>query len=499
MIYVKAEPNGWTQLGRLGENEYRTVCFDEALDVFEQVPNATVTVLHQRPGDPAAYPVAPEFVTAEDEIVYWQIQNGDLARAGTGRCELVFTSGGVVAKSLIYNTRILPALDGSGDPPAPWVSWVQEVVTATGHYPMIRNGNWWVWNLSQGAFVDTGVQAQGPQGDPGEDYVITQENIEEIGGMVIRSETVSDMLDDMEGAIYGTHHGEPIVDPTDPHYENSAEYFKTLAALFAQAAETAAGHYPYIGSNGNWFVWDTQTSAFVDTLIPAQGPQGETGQTGPAGVVQDVQINGVSVLDDGVGNIPYAEWNKPGVIFTGTNPNNSDAGLYGLELLTGIYKGIIALACPTSAQVKDGTAQRRPITIVNQHIATFYGLAKAAGDTTQRASSNAVGTYTDEAINAILTMLGVYNRILSPTGNTHTLLPCPFSYSFGEKSELTVTVTATSQYHFMFSCPSASATVLTINGITGTMGDTVEAGKTYMVSVWNGIALIKECEVTAVT
>lgn len=85
--------------------------------------------------------------------------------------------------------------------------------------------------------------------------------------------------------------------------------------------------------------------------------------------------------------------------------------------------------------------------------------------------------------------------ILSPTGNTHTLLPFPVTYSFGEKSTLTVTVTATTQYHFAFSCPTGSATVLDVLGITGMAGDTLEAGKTYEVDVWNGIALIKEMEV----
>ena len=67
------------------------------------------------------------------------------------------------------------------------------------------------------------------------------------------------------------------------------------------------------------------------------------------------------------------------------------------------------------------------------------------------------------------------------------------------KAELTLTVTATSQYHFMFSCPSGAATVLTLTGITGKTGDyTLAAGKTYEVDVWAGIALFTEIEVTAV-
>ena len=87
--------------------------------------------------------------------------------------------------------------------------------------------------------------------------------------------------------------------------------------------------------------------------------------------------------------------------------------------------------------------------------------------------------------------------ILSPAGSTLTLSPCPVTYAFGEKAELTLTVTATSQYHFSFTCPSGAATLLTINGITGTAGDTPAAGKTYEVDVWNGIALFMEVVVVS--
>jgi len=39
-------------------------------------------------------------------------------------------------------------------------------------------------------------------------------------------------------------------------------------------------------------------------------------------------------------------------------------------------------------------------------MSVFYGLAAAAGDSTQSASDNAVGTYTDNAKSAIRTMIG---------------------------------------------------------------------------------------------
>ena len=85
------------------------------------------------------------------------------------------------------------------------------------------------------------------------------------------------------------------------------------------------------------------------------------------------------------------------------------------------------------------------------------------------------------------------------SGTTFTLQPCPVTYAFGEKAELTVTVTATSQYHFSFSCPSGTATVLTITGETYRMGDTLEAGESYEVDVWAGITRISKLDGSAVT
>ena len=78
-------------------------------------------------------------------------------------------------------------------------------------------------------------------------------------------------------------------------------------------------------------------------------------------------------------------------------------------------------------------------------------------------------------------------------GTTFTLEPCPVTYDFGERAELTLTLTKTTQYHFMFTCPDDAATVLTMAGIK-VMGDTLAAGKTYEVDVWAGIARISEVD-----
>jgi len=202
--------------------------------------------------------------------------------------------------------------------------------------------------------------------------------------------------------------------------------------------------------------------------------------------VTDVKIDQSSIVDqDGVAVIPLASSSDLGVIKT----------LAGRGIRVDPSTGVIFIYRASDADIKSGSSIYAPLTPSNQENAVFYGLASAAGLST--ASSLTMGTYTNAAIDKILTMLGVYNRILSPAGNTHTLLPCPFSYAFGEKAELNITVTATSEYHFSFSCPAGTPTVMTMTGATATAGDVIlEAGGYYEVNVWNGVALYRKVEVT---
>lgn len=80
-------------------------------------------------------------------------------------------------------------------------------------------------------------------------------------------------------------------------------------------------------------------------------------------------------------------------------------GSYGI--LINPTNGTIAPSGATNADIKTGTGLYRAIMPNKQHQAVFYGLAKAAGDTTQSQSDNAVGTYTTEAKTAILNMFGL--------------------------------------------------------------------------------------------
>lgn len=122
--------------------------------------------------------------------------------------------------------------------------------------------------------------------------------------------------------------------------------------------------------------------------------------------VQDVQVNGTSIVTDGVANVPMADDTTAGVIIVDRQTQT------GLQFLNGKLQILPA----NNSDIKRSWGQYRVITSMQQHIATFYGLAKAAGDTTQSGSSNAVGAYTEEAKSAIQVMLGISDIIGSIEG-----------------------------------------------------------------------------------
>ena len=178
------------------------------------------------------------------------------------------------------------------------------------------------------------------------------------------------------------------------------------------------------GEKGDPFVYSDFTPEQLESLKGSKGDKGDKGDdgdTGESGVyigtipptdpdinvwiktdenpdstISDVQINGTSIVQDGVANIPKASTQSLGVI----KPNSS----YGTRI-NGY--GELYLSGATSESIKTGSNTFLPLMPKLQHESVFYGLAKSAGDTTQSQSSNPIGTYTEEAKTAIRTMLGL--------------------------------------------------------------------------------------------
>lgn len=114
-----------------------------------------------------------------------------------------------------------------------------------------------------------------------------------------------------------------------------------------------------------------------------------------AGKVDDVQVNGTSIVADGVANVPVADYNNFGV-----TKFNATSGVFNNNGVATIYPAV-------ATEIKSGNNLRKPIVPVRQHESVFYGLAKVAGYD-EKDSALSVGQYSDEAKVAIQKMLGIY-------------------------------------------------------------------------------------------
>lgn len=197
--------------------------------------------------------------------------------------------------------------------------------------------------------------------------------------------------------------------------------------------------------------------------------------------VSDVQVNGVSVVTDGVANVPVAT-------------EREVYGLIAVESVSGtglMFNNGKLQVCPASASdIKGSWGQYRVLTPPLQHQSAFYGLAKAAGDTTQSQSNNVVGTYTPEAKAAIKDMLGITEgmNIVTVSGTAPTINAASNTqYLCGEVLSLDFTPSATGICDVIFTSGSTQ-TVLTIPA-TVKMPEwfEVEANKIYEISITNGV------------
>lgn len=203
------------------------------------------------------------------------------------------------------------------------------------------------------------------------------------------------------------------------------------------------------------------------------------GETGAAGQVQDVQVNGTSVVTSGVANIPLGGANTFGVL-----------GYKSSRGLT-IEDNLLRIQYASTADMKSGSDSFKPVTPAYLAGASFYGFATAAGDTTQKNSSNAVGTYTEDAKSAISEML---NGSVSVSGSTPSITAkAGIRYVCGEVSTLALTLPASGIVDVVFESGS-TPTVLTITPPTGVTAvkwadgwdETCEANTTYELNILNG-------------
>lgn len=250
MNILTMNANGINVLGRLGENDYTQARFD--VDAWlSEYPAGQITLLNQRSGDADAYPVAG--VRVSGSTVLWTVSDTDLSREGVGRCELIMLVDGVVAKSAIYMTKVLPALDGSGEAPEPWESWQVEFA----------------------ALKDEAVVAA-------DDAVAASEAVQDMGVDAVTLEPGSDAT---------------VVKTVDPETGAVTLTFGVPAGESGGQAVSPRATVVKVGGTATITITDfegTTTASVSDGERGPAGPQGETGSAGSDGVSPTVQVSAIT-------------------------------------------------------------------------------------------------------------------------------------------------------------------------------------------------------------
>ena len=96
-----------------------------------------------------------------------------------------------------------------------------------------------------------------------------------------------------------------------------------------------------------------------------------------------MQVNGTSVVTDGVANVPIADYNRIGAVKV-----HSDDGLTVSQT-----SGRLATLKASDARCKTGNNNYTPIVPANQHRAVYFGLAKAAGADMANVTGETLGIY----------------------------------------------------------------------------------------------------------
>lgn len=101
-------------IGFVGENMHTQVRID-CQRIYKEYPHAAASLTVKPPkGEPY-----PAVVTRENDTVVWDITDSDLIYEGSGKIQLSFTVGEVVAKSFIGWIRINKSIVPTGDVPDP--------------------------------------------------------------------------------------------------------------------------------------------------------------------------------------------------------------------------------------------------------------------------------------------------------------------------------------------------------------------------------------------
>ena len=183
-------------------------------------------------------------------------------------------------------------------------------------------------------------------------------------------------------------------------------------------------------------------------LAKASGDTTQVESENAVGIYTNEAKASIRSMLGAVGTTDYATTQSGGIVRVNNN--------FGIVLAD---MGLLSIEASDTNTIKSGSNDFNPIVPYFQHASAFYGLAKAAGDTTQSASSNAVGNYTETAKSKIHEML---DAPVTVSGTTPTITgKAGIRYICGEVSTLSITPPASGIIDVIFTSGS-TPTVLTV-------------------------------------
>lgn len=111
-------------LGRQGETAVTTIEFDTT-PWQEEYGEGELVAVAKRSGDVNPYPL-----TLVDNT--WTVSNTDTYMAGRGKLQVSWIADGAVKKSVIHDTKVLPCIDATEEPPDPYETWIDQLLQLEG-------------------------------------------------------------------------------------------------------------------------------------------------------------------------------------------------------------------------------------------------------------------------------------------------------------------------------------------------------------------------------
>ena len=529
MGIINAECGKTVRIAYQGENKRQKVRFDLA-DIMTEFPGGTAVLAILRNGDETVVPAS--MTEMDGTSLLWTVTAWECEHDGFLYAQVTYaTADGVVAKDKKYRFDIKDSLIVGGVEPETWEDYVGQLVTAAAGVNDAISSAMDTLDAKVADAQAAQNAAEIAQGKAEDAQAAAEAAVGQYDDMTAEAEGLAagedptaeiDHMGDhpvLKLGIPAGEKGDPgdPGDPGAPGYSPVAVVTKsgkvatitlidkngTTSAQISDGEDgtTAIDDTAGAGDTDKTFSADKLTTMNSELLNEINGKQDAPETAGTAGQVlsldsnldpvwstpqsgggsvNDVQINGTSIVSSGVANIPIASSSNLGV----AKVNSS----YGIRLLS---NNSLATNYATGNEIKSGSDSYKPMTPYNHNYAAFYGLARAAGDSTQKSSSNAVGDYTEDAKSSISEML---NGAVSVSGTTPSInAKAGVRYVCGEVSTLTIVVPSSGCIDVTFTSGS-TPTVLTVTPPTGmTMKwangfdpTALEANTTYEINIMDG-------------